>query len=171
MNRRLLSLIAAAFALLQATTPARAAPVVGQPAPALQATLLDGTRFDLAAHRGEVVLLNFWASWCEPCRAEMPAFERYYAMHRGEGFTVLAVSMDEPDLRARVEQIARGFSFPIAAVTDTQAAGYGRIWRLPISFVIDREGRLRVDGGRGERRSYDAATLAAELDPLLHPRD
>lgn len=175
MNPRLRKHVGAALALLLAAVAVpmtQAAPVIGQPAPALQATLLDGTRFDLAAHRGDVVVLNFWATWCEPCRAELPAFEQVYAAHRGEGLTMLAVSMDDPELRARVAKVAADFSFPVATVSDTQAAGYGRIWRLPITFVIDREGRLRVDGGSGQRRAYDRPALERELEPLLHaPRD
>lgn len=170
MNPRLRKHCGAALAWLLAALAvpmAQAAPVIGKPAPALSATLLDGSPFDLAAHRGEVVVLNFWATWCEPCRAELPAFEQYYAAHRGEGFTLLAVSMDDPELRARVAKVAADFSFPVATAADTQAAGYGRIWRLPITFVIDRNGLLRVDGGSGERRAYDLPALEHELGPLL----
>lgn len=157
---------AALVAVLALALPAQALET-GRTAPAFAATTLDGTRFDLAAHRGEVVLLNFWASWCAPCREEMPAFDAYYRAHRDEGLAIVTVSMDDPERRATVERIARGFAFPSAMAGDAQAAGYGRIWRLPISFVIDRRGVLRVDGGRGERKAYDGPALDRELGPLL----
>jgi len=162
---------AASMALLLAAIGslpiASAAPAVGKPAPPLVATLLDGTPFDLAAHRGEVIVINFWATWCEPCRTELPAFETYYREHRKDGFTLLAVSMDDPELRSRVMKVAQDYSFPVSVVGDTQASGYGRIWRLPITFVIDRHGVLRVDGGSGERQAYDLPAFAHALDPLL----
>ena len=140
---------------------------VGHPAPSFTATLLDGTRFDLAAHRGEVVVINFWATWCAPCREEMPAFEALQRTYRYQGLVIVAVSMDDPELRERVLKLAQDFSYPMAMAGDTKAAGYGRIWRLPISFVIDRQGLLRVDGGIGERKAYDLHALLNEVGPLL----
>ncbi len=140
---------------------------VGRPAPSFMATLLDGTRFDLAAHRGEVVIVNFWATWCAPCREEMPAFDALQQAYRDQGLQIVAVSMDDPELRERVLKLAQGFSYPMAMAGDTQAAGYGRIWRLPISFVIDRQGLLRVDGGIGERKAYDLPALLRDIGPLL----
>ena len=140
---------------------------VGRPAPSFTATLLDGSRFDLAAHRGEVVIVNFWATWCGPCREEMPAFEALQQAYRDQGLAIVAVSMDDPELRDRVLKLAQGYSYPMAMAGDTQAAGYGRIWRLPISFIIDRQGVLRVDGGIGERKAYDLHALLGEIGPLL----
>lgn len=140
---------------------------VGHPAPDFTAILLDGSRFDLAAHRGEVVIVNFWATWCAPCREEMPAFEALQRTYRDQGLAIVAVSMDDPELRERVLKLAQGFSYPMAMAGDTQAAGYGRIWRLPISFVIDRQGLLRVDGGIGARKAYDLHALLDEIGPLL----
>jgi peroxiredoxin len=144
-----------------------AGPELGRPAPALEARLLDGSHFSLAQHRGEVLLINFWATWCAPCRQELPAFETYYRAHREQGFTVLAVSMDDPEDAEKMRAVARNYSFPGAAYADVHAEGYGRIWRLPISFVIDREGVLRADGGAGARKTYDVPALAELLDPLL----
>lgn len=162
------SLLRAAFVagLAVVAWPATALEV-GRAAPPFTAATLDGARFELAAHRGEVVILNFWASWCAPCREELPAFDAFYRAHRDEGLALVAVSMDDAELRAKVEQIARDYSFPAAMAGDAQAAGYGRIWRLPITFVIDRRGLLRIDGGRGERRAYDGAALEREIAPLL----
>ena len=151
------------------TRPAAAATdlEINRPAPAFTATLLDGTRFDLAAHRGEVVILNFWATWCAPCLEELPAFREFQEAHRNDGLSIVAVSMDDPQLRTRVNRLARDFGFPAAVIAETQAAGYGRIWRLPITFVIDRRGVLRIDGGAGSRKAYDRPALERDIGPLL----
>jgi peroxiredoxin len=161
---------AVAALLLAASVLAANAAAIGEgkPAPQLQARLLDGGAFSLGEHRGEVVILNFWATWCVPCRAELPAFADYYNRHRGEGLTVLAVSMDDPEDLAKVRGVAKTLPFPVALYGDAQAQDYGRIWRLPITFVIDRRGVLRVDGGRGELTTFDATLLDKTVGPLLH---
>ncbi len=139
----------------------------GQPAPPLQAQQLDGGAYKLAAHKGEVVILNFWATWCVPCRAELPAFAEFYRRHQAEGLSVLAVSMDDPEDLAKVRDVAKALPFPAAMYADTQVAGYGRIWRLPITFVIGRDGVLRYDGGVGERGTFDLPGLERTVGPLL----
>ncbi|SER14817.1 Thiol-disulfide isomerase or thioredoxin [Solimonas aquatica] len=136
-------------------------------APALHATTLDGSSYSLAAHRGELVIVNFWASWCAPCQEELPAFEAYYRAHRDEGLSVLAINTDDPEQLDKVRHIAAQYSFPTALIAQLQAPGYGRIWRLPISFVIDRDGVLRFDGGAGQRKLWDLPSLEQELRPLL----
>ena len=142
---------------------------VGQPAPPLEAQQLDGGRYSLAAHRGEVVILNFWATWCVPCRAELPAFADFYQRHRAEGLSVLAVSMDDPEDLAKVRAVAATLPFPAAMYAQAGAEGYGRIWRLPITFIIDRQGRLRADGGSGKPMVYDLPALEQAVAPLLGP--
>lgn len=156
-----------ALALLAGGSAPAAAIEAGKPAPLLQAQLLDGDSYDLAAHRGEVVVLNFWATWCVPCRAELPAFSDYFRQHRDEGLSVLAVSMDDPEDMAKVRHVAATLPFPVAMYGAAQAGDYGRIWRLPITFVIDRRGVLRVDGGRGELTTFDPALLDRTVGPLL----
>lgn len=137
------------------------------PAPPLQATLLDGGRFSLAEHRGDVVIVNFWATWCEPCRAELAAFRQYLDAHAGDGLALLAVSMDDPEDAAKVAAATRELPLAVAMGDHTDAAGYGRIWRLPMTFIIDRAGRLRIDGGRGPAQVYDLPALRRDVDPLL----
>jgi thiol-disulfide isomerase/thioredoxin len=141
----------------------------GAPAPALDGTLFDGNRFSLADHAGKVVVLNFWASWCAPCREEMPALDAYYRRHRSEGLEVIAISMDSPKDEAKARELMRAFSFPAAFAREANIKGYGRISLLPLTFVIDRHGVLRR-GGRAGDSPLDMATLEKTVTPLLRAR-
>jgi thiol-disulfide isomerase/thioredoxin len=129
---------------------------------------LDGSAFGPADYSGKVLVLNFWATWCAPCRAEMPAFEAFYAKHRGEGLEVIAISMDEPGDEAKVREVMRAYTFRAALARDAKVKGYGRVWRLPLTFVIDRGGVLRKDGWYGDP-GLDAALLEKTITPLLAP--
>jgi cytochrome c biogenesis protein CcmG, thiol:disulfide interchange protein DsbE len=138
----------------------------GAPAPALDGRQFDGSRFSLADHAGKVVVLNFWASWCAPCREEMPALDAYYRRHRGEGLEVIAISMDSPKDEAKARDLMRAFSFPAAFARESNIKGYGRVSLLPLTFVIDRNGVLRKDGRYGAT-PLDTATLERTVTPLL----
>ena len=141
----------------------------GKPAPALEAKLLDGQPFSLAAQSGKVVVINFWATWCAPCRAEMPALDAFYRKHRDEGLVVLAVSLDEPDKEAKVREVMKAFAFPAALGPQSDFKGYMRIWRLPLTFVVDRSGILRKNDWYGDP-GLDEALLESTVAPLLHAR-
>jgi thiol-disulfide isomerase/thioredoxin len=141
----------------------------GKPAPALEAKLLDGQSFSLAAQSGNVVVINFWATWCAPCRAEMPALDAFYRKHRDEGLVVLAVSLDEPDKEAKVREVMKAFGFPAALGPQSDFKGYMRIWRLPLTFVVDRSGILRKNDWYGDP-GLDEALLESTVAPLLHGR-
>jgi thiol-disulfide isomerase/thioredoxin len=142
---------------------------VGKPAPPLEAKLLDGTQFSLAATAGSVVVVNFWATWCVPCRAEMPALEAYYQKHRAEGLQLLAISMDDPRDEPKVREVMGAFSFRAALARDASIKPYGRIWRIPLTFVIDRQGILRKDGWYGDA-GIDLPLLETTVTPLLQAR-
>ncbi|HLX81810.1 MAG TPA: TlpA disulfide reductase family protein [Burkholderiales bacterium] len=163
MNPLLCVLLAAGLAWPALAWPAG---LEGQPAPALEAKLLDGNPFRLADAAGKVVLVNYWATWCEPCRAEMPAIDAYYRRHRDEGLAIVAVSMDKPSDEAKVREVMKSFAFPAAFVKDVNARGYGRIWRIPVTFVIDRKGVVRKDGWFVDP-GIDEASLDAVVTPLL----
>lgn len=139
---------------------------VGKPAPSIESRLLDGTKFSLADHAGKVVLINIWASWCEPCREEMPAIDAYYKAHHAEGLDLLAVSLDDAKDLPQVKEVMRSYSYPAALLSDTRMKGYGRIWRMPMTFVIDRQGILRKDGSEGEPK-MDLPALDKVVTPLL----
>ncbi|MFQ5614058.1 MAG: TlpA family protein disulfide reductase [Anaerolineae bacterium] len=119
-----------------------ASPVMNSPAPDFTLDDLDGNRVTLADHQGQPVLINFWATWCGPCEAEMPAINEAYLAHRDEGLVVLAVDVEEhPDtVRSFVEYYDLDFTILTdreGSVTDRyQARG------LPTSFFIDRQGTI-----------------------------
>ena len=85
----------------------------GSARPAIQAKLLDGTAFNLADEAGKVVIVNMWATWCAPCREEMPALDAYYRQHRDQGLVLVALSMDDPKDEAKVRDVTRAYSFPV----------------------------------------------------------
>jgi len=140
--------------------------VIGRPAPALEATFTDGHAWSLADQRGKVVIVNFWATWCGPCRAEMPALDAFYRAHREEGLEVVGIDLDEPENAAEAAEVMSAFAYPSASIRDTHAGGYGRPWRLPLSFVIDRDGNLVRDGFKAAP-VLDAAELETLVSPLL----
>ncbi|MDD5330351.1 MAG: TlpA disulfide reductase family protein [Sulfuricella sp.] len=115
----------------------------GRAAPTLEATLLDGRPVRLEQWRGKVVLVNFWATWCPYCRHEMPAMERFYRDYRAQGFEILALSQDDAPEPVRQFMAKEGYHFPAAMAGAGQAAALGGVSRLPTSFLIDRQGRVR----------------------------
>ena len=141
----------------------------GRSAPAFTANLIDGQSFSLASAKGQVVIINFWATWCSPCMQEMPAFERYYQQHKDQGLRLIAVSLDEPVDDTKVRGVMKAYGFDAAFERETQHKGYGRIWRLPLTFVIDRKGILRKDGWYGAA-GIDQPLLEKIVTPLLEEK-
>jgi peroxiredoxin len=141
-------------------------PEEGKPAPAFEASLLSGEAFSTATAKGQVVIINFWATWCPPCRQEMAAFEQYYRQHHEHGLRIIAVSLDEPADAAKVREAMQAYSFDVALDSSARYKGYGRIWRLPLTFVIDRKGVLRKDGWYGPA-GIDQPLLERVVTPLL----
>ena len=141
--------------------------VVGGPAPEVEAKLLDSpVRVQLSANHGKVTLINFWATWCAPCKAEMPAIQSFYDKHKAEGLEVLAISMDDARDLAEVRKVAQAYSFPIAMKSDANFKGLGRIWRMPSTFVVDKHGVLAKNGSTGDAE-VSLPLLESLVTPLL----
>lgn len=125
------------------------APRAGAPAPAFQAQTLDGPPVSLDDLRGQAVVLNLWATWCPPCRAEMPALERISARYAGDGLVILALNQGEnPDtVRAFVEE--HDLTFTIALDPREQIGRLYELQAYPTTFFIGRDGVIRevVSGG------------------------
>ena len=157
-----------AMTLASGPSPSRANDLkVGQPAPPLVLQTLDGRRIATGDLRGQVVVLTFWATWCEPCRDELPVLSDYAKEHTGKGLQVLGFSLDGPDELPKVRSVAATLHFPVGLLGSAWAGGYGRMWRLPVSFVIDRDGRLAYDGWDDENPVLTRARLHQLVDPLL----
>jgi cytochrome c biogenesis protein CcmG, thiol:disulfide interchange protein DsbE len=124
-------------------TRARAAPEMDQPAPPLIATAPDGETFDLAKLRGKVVLVNFWATWCAPCRREMPVLDAFYRRYRGQGLELIGVSVDFARDSAKMRKAAAAVSYPTAMAGDLRVNGFGPPDGVPVTYVIDAEGVVR----------------------------
>jgi thiol-disulfide isomerase/thioredoxin len=129
---------------------ALAAPAAAQPlkpasgaAPALKLADLEGRRHDLAAYRGKVVLINFWATWCEPCRDEMPSIERLRASLDGRPFAVLAVNLAEPESRIRKFLDTVPLRFTVLLDRDGQAARAWQAKLLPATYIVGPDGAIR----------------------------
>jgi thiol-disulfide isomerase/thioredoxin len=117
--------------LFVALLPARAGPIVDMPAPPLSGPELNGGSFDLAAWRGKTVIINFWASWCAPCRHEMPVLNAFYQRYRARGLEVIGISTDRPRDRNDAVKIMRAFTYPAAMMRDLTADGFGTPGRSP----------------------------------------
>jgi thiol-disulfide isomerase/thioredoxin len=116
----------------------------GEPSVAPNFSLLDltGQRIDLSSFRGKVVLLDFWATWCDPCRDEIPHFVELQDRYRDHGLQIIGISMDdEPE---PVRDFSRRFkmNYPVAMGTANTGELYGGVFALPIAFLIGRDGRI-----------------------------
>jgi len=127
------------------------APRVGHLAPDFVLTTLDGREVRLSDYRGHVVFLNFWATWCGPCKVEMPAMERLYRDYRRQGFAILALSSDpEGAAVTRPFRDSLGLSFTIAHDPDAVVMRLYGVRTLPETFLVNREGVIthRIFGSR-----------------------
>jgi peroxiredoxin len=117
---------------------------------------LEGRNLRLAEQRGQVVLVNFWATWCGPCKQEMPHLNRLYDKYRASGFVLLGVNVDE-DLRQASGTAARfGLHFPVLLDTDKAVVRLYDLNSMPATVLIDRDGKVRYLH-RGYREGLEAA--------------
>ena len=115
------------------------------PAPAFQLSGRGGKTIDLSQFKGQVVMINFWASWCGPCRQEMPLLEDIYKKYKPMGFTMLAVNV-EPDTKAAdawLGKLAKPVTFPVAFDVDSKVSKLYKVKGMPTTVFIDRKGNVR----------------------------
>jgi thiol-disulfide isomerase/thioredoxin len=118
-------------------------PWTGGATPSLSLKDPEGKAHDLAAYRGKVVLVNFWATWCAPCREEMPSMQALRERLAGKPFEVLAVNLMESEEKIAAFREAELIDLPVLMDRDGAAAKRWKVRMLPISFVIDRRGAIR----------------------------
>lgn len=129
--------------LALASEPVRATPEINKPAPTLVAAALDGTTFDLAKQRGKVVLVNYWATWCAPCRKEMPKLDAFYRRYHSQGLEMIGISVDEARNLAKVRKVMASLAYPGATLKSITDDGFGPPEGVPITWIIDVDGKVR----------------------------
>ena len=146
------------------------APHQGFLSPEFELEMLDGENGALQDFSGKVVLLNFWASWCPPCRSEMPAVQRVYETYQADGFEVVAVNMAHQDSLPDVQSFldVYGLTFPVLLDQTGETAAKYQVRALPTTFLIDRQGVIRevLIGG-----PLSEAFLTAKVEGLLEEVD
>ena len=138
-----------------------------QPAPALALPDLDGKVRDLASLKGKVVLINFWATWCQPCRREMPSMERLQQALAGEPFVVLAVDVgeDADTIEAFTSQLDTVPTFPILLDTRSRTMQAWKVAGLPTTYLVDQQGRVVASAIGG--REFDHPDVVRAIRELL----
>ena len=142
--------------------------LVGSPAPALLAPQVDGTVLDLSALRGHVVVLNLWASWCPPCRAELPMLSKFQTRHRSDGVVLVALSADRHRDVGDARRAIAGLDLTAAFMDGAKPNGYANPDVLPMTYVIGPDGIVRAAFFPGNGDLQEAA-LEAAVAPLLSP--
>src|SRR5262245_5189896 len=149
-----IALALGAFTMLAASAPL--APT--SPAPDFTLRTLDGQKLRLGEQRGRVVLVNFWATWCGPCRQEMPHLNKLYDKYKASGFVMLGVNVDDDVAQAAGVASKLGVTFPVLPDSDKRVSRQYDVSAMPSTVLIDRDGRVRyVHRGymNGYENTYD----------------
>lgn len=134
-----------------------------RPAPDFNLPRIDGGQLQLSSYRGKVVLLDFWATWCVPCREETPNFVELQKKYGDRGLQIIAVSMDDSTDPVHTFYQQFHINYPIVMGTEEVASSYGGVLGLPIAFLIDREGRIYAK----HIGATDAAVFDKDVTTLL----
>ena len=137
---------------------------VGQKAPDFELQTVDGKSMKLSDLKGKPVMLNFFATWCPPCRAEMPVLQEVYKEYEAQGFVILAVNLNESELVLKSFREKLGLTFPIVIDKDDRVSRLYDIVPLPTSYFVDKNGVVQGKW-TGEVRSKDQ--LKQLLQPIL----
>jgi thiol-disulfide isomerase/thioredoxin len=116
--------------------------MVGKPAPETKLKDLAGKTVSLADFKGKIVLVDFWATWCAPCRKEMPIFEKLHREFAGQDVAIVTIDSDEPELTPAQYMKDEKFTFPVLLAEGTDAVARWNVAAFPTTFVVDAEGRV-----------------------------
>jgi cytochrome c biogenesis protein CcmG, thiol:disulfide interchange protein DsbE len=133
---------------------------IDKPAPDFQVTTFDGQKLSLADFQGQVVVLNFWATWCGPCKLELPLLEGYFRKQQSAGLVILAVATEDSLTPYQLRPLAKALTLQMVK---RFKGDYGQIKYLPTNFVIDRKGVLRY----AESGGFTQDSIVQVLGPLL----
>ncbi|MFC4767313.1 thiol-disulfide oxidoreductase ResA [Effusibacillus consociatus] len=161
----LLAALGIIYALINFTGSETKGVSVGQAAPDFTLTDLNGKAVSLSDLKGKVVLLNFWGTWCEPCRKEMPALQAAYEKYKDKGLVILGVNIGESKVSAKGFTDRYGVTFPNVLDTDRKVTldSY-KVKPIPTSFFIDRQGIVRHFYDKGE---MSADYIMSQVETLL----
>lgn len=143
------------------------ADLTGQPAPDFVLKSTAGKNLRLSEMRGQVVMINFWAAWCGPCRDEMPFLDELYVRYREAGFTVLGINMDESAASAQKMASRLGVSFPVMHDARQAVSRLYDVDAMPATVIVDRDGRVHAvhrgfRNGTAERYQSEVRALLKE---------
>jgi cytochrome c biogenesis protein CcmG, thiol:disulfide interchange protein DsbE len=131
------------FTMILGCSPALAAPPIGSSAPSLVVTALDGQTFDFGKLHGKVVLVNYWATWCAPCKKEMPILDSFYRRYHERGLEVIGISADRPQDFAKMRKMSNSLAYPTATISQITDNGFGPPEGFPLTYVVDGRGIIR----------------------------
>jgi peroxiredoxin len=135
-------------------------PKVGDVAPNFELTMIDGSKVTLDQLRGQVVVLNFWATWCVPCREELPLLDRYYDIQQKAGLKVFAIATEDSVPLSQLKKLFAVMHIPSAKRIK---GGYPILKGVPTNYIIDRSGHIRY----AKAGAFDLDALNSLLVPLL----
>lgn len=133
-------------------------------APFQSARTVDGAQFNPAGH---VTIVHYWATWCAPCRIEMPILDAYYRKHRAHGLDMIAVSIDQGVSTRKLKDVTARFAFPVARIDDVKMPRRDIPSAIPVNRVYDKSGRLIFESKGDGKSTIDMATLERVVTPLL----
>jgi len=136
------TIIALVFSVFAASSLASSG-MEGQPAPDFALKSSTGENLRLSEYRGDVVMINFWATWCGPCRQEMPLLDELYARYERVGFNLLGVNIDDDSRRAMQMIEELGVSFPVLFDARKEVSELYNVEAMPVTVIVDREGKVR----------------------------
>lgn len=120
--------------------------------------------------QGHVTIVHYWATWCAPCRVEMPILDAYYRKHRGQGLEMVAISIDQAASANKLKDLTSKYAFSVARIDDVKMPRRDIPVGIPVNRIYDKSGRLRFQEGGDGRSTIDAATLERVVSPLLSER-
>ncbi len=135
-------LVGLAFSVFAATSLASSG-LTGQSAPDFALKSSTGENLRLSEHRGDVVMVNFWATWCGPCRQEMPLLEALHSRYERVGFSLLGVNIDDNSSKAMTMARELGVTFPVLFDARKEVSKLYQVDAMPVTVLIDREGKVR----------------------------
>ena len=152
-------MLAAAIAVV-AVSPVGAAPKIGAAAPNFTITTFDKKKVTLAELRGKVVVINHWATWCGPCKSEMPMMSNFHARYKQHGFEIYGVTTEDSVQPHALKKVAAVLSYPLARGIK---GNYPILKGVPTTYVIDRAGVLRI----AKAGSFETQEFLDLIIPLL----